>query len=65
MTLGEFVRLRDGVLVVAEAMEVERLVCGIRAHRAPGSRTSNHAETLGKLLNILLGATVQVVDSPV
>ena len=35
--LGEFVRLWNGRLVVAEAMVVERLVRGIRGHRAPGS----------------------------
>jgi len=63
-TLGEFERLWDGGLVVAETMEVECVVvCG--GTRCLFRRTSDHAETLRKLLDLLLGATMQVVDSPV
>ena len=61
----ERVRLSDGRLVIAEAMVVESLLRGIRAHRASGSRAGDHAETLGELLNIGFGATMQVVDGPV
>ena len=63
-TLGEFVRLWNGRLVVAEAMIVECLLRGICAHRAPGSRAGDHAETLGELVNIGFSATVQVIDGP-
>ena len=63
-TLGEFIRLCNGLLVVAEAMVVKCLVRGIRAHRPPGSRAGDHAETLGELVDVSFSATVQVVDGP-
>ena len=63
--LWERKRLRDGRLVVAEAMVVEGLVRWIRGHRASGGGTGDHAETLGELLNDLFGAAMQVVDGPV
>ncbi len=63
--LWERERLRDGRLVVAEAVVVESLVRGIRAHRASGGRSGDHAEPLGELLNVGFGATMQVVDGPV
>jgi hypothetical protein len=62
---GEFIALRDGRLIVAEAMEVESLLRGIGAHHASTGRASDHTETLGELLNIGFGATMQVVDGPV
>jgi len=65
VTLGKRVRLWDGRLVVAEAMVVEGLVCGISAHRASGGRARNHAETRGELLNVGFGTTMKVVDGPV
>jgi hypothetical protein len=65
VALWERVRLWDGRLVEAEAMVVEGLVRGIRAHRASGGRAGDHAETLGELLNVGFGATMQVVDGPV
>ena len=46
-------------------MVVEGLVRGVRGHRASGGRAGDHAETLGELLDVGFGATVQVVDGPV
>ena len=63
--LWERERLGDGRLVKTEAMVVESLVRCIIALRASGSRTGDHAETLGELLDIGFGAAMQVVDGPV
>lgn len=64
-TLRERERLWDGRLVEAEAMVVEGLVPGIRAHRASAGLAGDHTETLGELLDVGFGASMQVVDSPV
>ena len=65
IALRERERLRDGRLIKAEAVVVERLVRGIRAHRASGGRAGDHAETRGELLDFGFGAAMQVVDGPV
>ena len=65
IALRERIRLGDGRLVKAKTMVVESLIRWISALRASGSRAGDHAETLGELLNIGFGATMQVVDGPV
>ena len=66
VAIRERERLRDGCLVEAQAVVVERLVRRIRAaHRAPRRRASDHAETGRELHDFGLGTAVQVVHGPV
>ena len=53
-----------GRLHIVHAKVADGLVRGSRARRTSGGRTSDHAQTLGKLLDVGFGAAMKVVDAP-